>query len=211
MASALAVVAPRAAAAQEHPITWTLTDVPSGATAGVPFSVRLRAQIPPGWHLYSTTQPPGGPLPTVITLVGDTTFGQTGALAFPPPDVAQDVNFQIYTETYVDSVTFTIPVTARATGKRTLTFNVFYQTCTDRFCLPPTSDRLKQSVVVAAGAGGMSAPGTPGAIAVAPSGITAAPPIARQRSPLRRPRPGPGRVEPEPPPRRWRSSSGSPP
>ncbi len=168
-----AMAFPHVASAQ-HPIAWTLSDVPAKVDAGAPFTVKLSARIPPGWHIYSTTQPPGGPLPTVVTVKGDTTFAVSGPLQFPAPDVAMDSAFNIYTETYVDSVTIATPLTAHAGGKRTLTLDVHYQACTQVECLPPISDRLSQRVQVegavapAAAAPGVAPPAPPTGAATAP-------------------------------------------
>jgi thiol:disulfide interchange protein DsbD len=137
--------------AQQHPITWSLTGLPGIPQQGKPFGVALHAQIPSGWHLYSTTQPPGGPIATVIT-VTDTAFVLAGAPRARDPDVAPDNNFEIVTETYADSVSWVIPVMARVTGAATLRVKVGYQTCTDRYCLPPTDEVLELPVRLAPGA-----------------------------------------------------------
>ena len=154
--------------AQQHPITWSLASAGGGLRQGKPFQVMLRAQIPFGWHLYSTTQPPGGPIATVIT-VPDTTFVLAGAPSARAPDVAPDNNFEIVTETYADSVTFTIPVIARFAGAATLRIKVGFQTCTNRYCLPPTAEVLELPVKVT--------PGTVVAAVVPPPGPPTRPPV----------------------------------
>ena len=154
--------------AQQRPITWSLASAGGGLRQGKPFQVMLRAQIPFGWHLYSTTQPPGGPIATVIT-VPDTTFVLAGAPSARAPDVAPDNNFEIVTETYADSVTFTIPVIARFAGAATLRIKVGFQTCTNRYCLPPTAEVLELPVKVT--------PGTVVAAVVPPPGPPTRPPV----------------------------------
>jgi thiol:disulfide interchange protein DsbD len=141
------------AAAQEHPITWSLTSATRVVLQGKPFATFLHAQIPTGWHLYSMTQPPGGPVPTVVSVANDGAFVLAAIPTAREPDVAPDNNFQIVTETYADSVTFIVPVAARASGVQTLDLKTAYQTCTDRYCLPPTSELLHLSLRVIPSAG----------------------------------------------------------
>lgn len=166
------------ARAQEHPITWLLTSATQSVRQGQRFAALLHAQIPGGWHLYSTTQPPGGPVPTVISVASDRGFVLVGAPTAREPDVAPDNNFRIITETYADSVTFMVPVAARAAGAETLGLKVEYQTCTDRYCLPPTSEVLRLPLSVT--------PGTAVALTIAPARPPAPPPqsvLASQPAP----------------------------
>ena len=120
--------------------------------------VRLHAVIPEGWHLYSITQPPGGPVQTVITVPLGSALAITGSIAAPDPDIATDKNFDILTETYADSVTFTVPLIARMPGSTRIALKVAYQTCTDRYCLPPTSDVLEAPLIVTPAAAGTVIP-----------------------------------------------------
>ncbi len=137
--------------AQQHPVTWSLTGPAGSLQQGRPFRVTLQAQIPFGWHLYSTTQPPGGPIATVITAQG-TDFVFAGTPRARDPDVAPDNNFDdLVTETYVDSVSYSIPIVARIAGAATLRINVRYETCTNRVCMPPTDDLLQLPVQVVPG------------------------------------------------------------
>ncbi|MEO7361705.1 MAG: cytochrome c biogenesis protein CcdA [Gemmatimonadaceae bacterium] len=159
--------------AQERPIKWTLAKPTAPITQGVAFTAQLHAVIPPTWHLYSMTQPPGGPVATVISLPFGSTFTMNGKVRAPDPDVALDPNFNILTETYADSVTFPVPLVARSTGRNTLAVTVAFQTCTDRFCLPPTKETLEVTLSVAAAPPGAVIPATdPVAPTPAPNAAT---------------------------------------
>ena len=136
--------------AQQHPITWTLTTAAKSPQQGQQFAVKLAAQIPSGWHLYSATQPPP-PNQTVISIAGDSKFVMAGEIRVRDPDTAPDPNFDIVTETYLDSVTFVLPIIARAAGRQTLRVNVHYQTCTNRMCLPPTDEVFELALQLATG------------------------------------------------------------
>src|ERR1019366_6044708 len=159
--------------AQQHPITWSLTGNVKGLRQGKPFPVMVRAQIPPSWHLYSTTQPPGGPVQTVITIPDHAAFTLAGAPRAREPDVAPDNNFEIVTETYADSVTFITTVVPLMAGAHTLRVKVSYQTCTNRYCLPPTDEELELPVQIAPGSVAAAVPPAP---PPATTPITIAPP-----------------------------------
>ena len=163
------LLAASALGAQQRPITWTLAKPKAPITQGVPFTVPLHAVIPATWHLYSLTQPPGGPLATVISLPAFSTFSMAGKVRAPDPNVALDPNFNILTETYIDSVTFPVRLIARSSGETELAITVAFQVCTDRFCLPPTKETLEVALSVAA-----APPGTviPNAEPVVPTAAT---------------------------------------
>jgi thiol:disulfide interchange protein DsbD len=152
---------PVAAHAQEHPITWSLGSARKSVSQGERFTALLHAEIPGGWHLYSMTEPPDGPVATVISVVARGGFVLVGIPTARNPDVQPpDNNFPVVTETYGDSVTFTIPVAARSAGNETVNIKVYYETCTDRYCLPPTTDVLQLPMRVT--------PGGDVALAIAP-------------------------------------------
>ena len=139
----------RAQGQREHPITETIRVPTGGLTArpGARFDVTLAVNIPSVgrvWHLYSITQGPGGPIRTQIKVEPLTQFRIAGAIRGTEPDVANDPNFGIMTETYTDSAIFSIPVVSSpaVTGNRRLVVAIYYQTCNEKYCLPPVEDTL---------------------------------------------------------------------
>ena len=137
------------AAQREHPISSELR-IPSGFTAkpGERFNVTLAVTIPSVpevWHFYSITQAPGGPIATTINLGPPTVFRLGGTIQGTAPDIKNDPLFDgLLTETHTDSVIYQIPVIASpsATGKQRLAIALRYQTCNDRYCLPPVTDSI---------------------------------------------------------------------
>jgi DsbC/DsbD-like thiol-disulfide interchange protein len=132
------------------PVIWTASAARARVAAGGTVSVQVTATIDTGWHLYSTTQPPGGPVPTRITVVPPFTVG---TMAFPKPTVRPDPNFGINVETYEHAVTFTLPVQVApgtAAGVDTMTVKARYQACNATLCLPPQTATLTVPVTVAA-------------------------------------------------------------
>ena len=143
--------------AQEHPARFV------AAAAGIRTAVRpgdtltldIAVSIPGGWHLYSITQPPGGPIATTFSVGPVGVASLAGAIGAPPPVIAPDNNFGILSEWYEDTAAFRIPIRVAPTlaaGRRTVLTRVRYQVCTARYCLPPTEDTLSVSLTVAGAA-----------------------------------------------------------
>jgi thiol:disulfide interchange protein DsbD len=161
------------AAAQEDPVAWTLAKTPASATAGQTFRIQLTATIEAGWHVYSVSQPPP-PIATRISLPKGQPFTLDGVVDAPAPHVAFDAGFGIDTESYAESAVFTLPikVSAQASGRQVLRVQAYYQTCNDKFCLPPKTVTLETPIDVKAGkqAGGTAeAPVTPASGTPVPS------------------------------------------
>jgi thiol:disulfide interchange protein len=170
----------------QSPIHWTLAGAPKAPVKpGATLTLQPRAEIEPGWHLYALTEPPGGPLALVFRLKKDPLFTLTGTIATTTPPRRQlDPNFNLETEFHEDRAAFTVPVKLAANapvGPHSLTLVIAYQTCNDRFCLPPAEEEFQAHVDVGA-PGAMSASGTsptsPALPATPPRSTTATPPEA---------------------------------
>lgn len=138
-----------------NPITWAFKE--AGARKPIPpgasFSLQVVARIAPGWHLYSTSQPEGGPIPTRIWLPEGQVFQSLKDPQFPLPHKVFDKNFEMEVEYYQESPVFTwvIKVAPRTPeGKHTLTVNARFQACNDRVCLPPRTEKIQLELEVAA-------------------------------------------------------------
>src|SRR5436309_4401794 len=85
--------------AKDDPVSWSLQPVKGfeRVRPGGKLWLEFKATVQPGWHLYSPTTPPGGPIRTEITVApnpGVTTFH-----TFRPQPVRKlDPNFGIDTE-----------------------------------------------------------------------------------------------------------------
>jgi len=130
-----------------RPVRWSVVggratrEVVSGRT--VP--ITLQADIAKGWHIYSLTQKPGGPIGLRLELLGAADILVRGVINAPKPERAFDKNFGIETELYSGSPRFTIPVGVPGrslTGIRRFQIAARYQVCSDKVCLPPRTDKL---------------------------------------------------------------------
>ena len=134
------LIAGSTARAAENPVKWTIAE---GRRSHDIVNARVVAKIDDGWHLYSISQPPGGPIPTRIWIPEDQPFKQSGNLRGPKPDKMFDPAFNMDVELYEGSAEFQLPVKPAANGKQTLHVKASYQTCSDTLCLPPKTVTLE--------------------------------------------------------------------
>jgi thiol:disulfide interchange protein DsbD len=107
---------------------------------GATITLTLTATVDDGWHLYATTLGPGGPIPTAISVPKEQVFSLGGDIAEPAPSTAFDANFNKELEFHEGTVKFGIPMKAAASaplGPQPARVAISFQTCNDRFCLPP--------------------------------------------------------------------------
>jgi DsbC/DsbD-like thiol-disulfide interchange protein len=139
--------APNADGLSLRPVRWSVVggSAPRDVVSGRTVPITVQAVIAKGWHIYSLTQKPGGPIPLRIELVGAADVVVRGVVDAPKPERTFDKNFGIDTELYSGSPRFTIPVGVPGhslTGIRRFQIGARYQVCSDRVCLPPRTDKL---------------------------------------------------------------------
>ncbi|MDE2928622.1 MAG: protein-disulfide reductase DsbD family protein [Acidobacteriota bacterium] len=118
--------------------------------AGEVFEAKLRAELAPGWHIYSLNQPPP-PVKTTVTVVKESGFEAAGPVTQPTPIVAYDPSFDIDTEYFEEQVDFGVPVRVRSStgpGAETLGVKVRFMVCSDTLCLPPQTKVFEAAVRV---------------------------------------------------------------
>ncbi len=139
-----------ALAARLDPVQWQLSADPARAPAGATVALRLTAKLEPGWHLYSLTTPPGGPIPTTAKLE-DSPAVESYKLYQPKPERKFDPNFNLDTETFQNEAVFWIAAALKkdaAPGPVDLTAQVRYQSCDDKQCLPPRTKTASFTLTV---------------------------------------------------------------
>jgi len=130
-----------------RPVRWTLVggSSPREVVSGRTVAVTLQAEIAKGWHIYSLTQKPGGPIPLSIRLLNPADVLIRGVINAPKPERIIDKNFGMETELYSGSPRFTIPIGVPGrslTGMRKLQIAARFQTCSATLCLPARTDKL---------------------------------------------------------------------
>jgi thiol:disulfide interchange protein DsbD len=115
----------------------------------------LNAKIESGWHMYSITQPPGGPTRTIISVTPKQVLQAAGTITGPVPQTAYDPNFEMNTEFYEESASFKVPLVVGSSAKpgpATVVIDVLFQVCNDTTCMPPTTVHVPLKVTIAPGA-----------------------------------------------------------
>lgn len=130
-----------------RPVKWTVVggSSPREVVSGRTVPLTLQAEIAKGWHIYSLTQKPGGPIPLRLQLLGAADVVVRGVIRAPKPDRVFDKNFGIETEFYSGNPRFTIPVGVPGrtlTGVRKFQVGARFQVCSETLCLPPRTDKL---------------------------------------------------------------------
>ncbi len=131
------------------PIQWTFTPDQKAAPGGQ-VTGHLTAKLDQGWHLYSPTTPPGGPIPTTLKL-DDNTAIPSYSVYQPKPDSEFDPNFNLNVEWFENQADFLVVADiskTAAAGPLQLTAQVRYQACNDRLCLPPRKKSAALTVTV---------------------------------------------------------------
>ena len=158
----------------QNPVSLTMSVKPAKVKAGDKLTGQITASIGGGWHMYSVTQGAGGPIPTRIT-IADGVIKAAGGIRGSGVKREMDPNFQIVTETYSGSASFTVPLvvdSAAQPGPQTVTANVRYQVCNDTTCLPPKTVKVSAPVEIVAG---ILTAATPSPSPSVPSSLTPTP------------------------------------
>jgi DsbC/DsbD-like thiol-disulfide interchange protein len=134
-----------------RPVKWSVVggSAPRQIVSGRTIPLTLRAEIAKGWHIYSLTQKPGGPIPLRIELAGAADVVVRGIIRAPQPERAFDKNFGMETEVYSGNPSFTIPVGVSGrslNGMRKFQVAARYQVCSETLCLPARTDKVDVSL-----------------------------------------------------------------
>jgi len=137
-----------------RPVRWTVVggSSPRDVVSGRTVPITLQAEIAKGWHIYSLTQKPGGPIPLRLELIGAADVVVRGVINAPKPERTFDKNFGIETELYSGTARFTIPVGVPGhslAGIRRFQIAARYQVCSDKVCLPSHTEKLDVAIRIA--------------------------------------------------------------
>lgn len=134
-----------AARAQTQPVRWRTTAKMASPTEGI---LTIRAIISDGWHLYDTTLPKGGPIPTTLDFSkssGVKWLGQFKASSKPVSN--HDESFDMTLRWWERDVVFTRRF--RITGNVSAAYIdgvINYMACNGSTCNPPKKQTVKLKV-----------------------------------------------------------------
>jgi thiol:disulfide interchange protein DsbD len=124
----------------KNPVQWTYSAKKLNATT---YEVHLTATIESGWHIYSQTTPPGGPVPTFIAFAKnplttiDGTTKEVGNL-----EQRQEELFGVDVKQYSNKLDFVQKVRLKAAAKTSITGSIEFMSCNDKECLPPRTEKF---------------------------------------------------------------------
>lgn len=132
-----------AASAQiETPVTWSYSQKKISNTEAI---VYLRATIQDGWHIYSQTVKPGGPIKTSVKFTPSKDFTKVGGTIEPKPLSKYEKVFDMNVGYFENQVIFQQKIKLNKPST-TVTGSIEFMACDASRCLPP--DEVKFSVVV---------------------------------------------------------------
>lgn len=133
-----------ATAQTAKPVTWRMTVKMTNAKEGV---VTIKATLQPGWHLYGTQLPAGGPKSTVFDMSKST--GVTFSSALTParnPLKVQDEMFGMQLNWWDKDITFTRKFKVKNKAKAQINCTVSYMSCNNQTCSPPETITLSKTL-----------------------------------------------------------------
>jgi len=123
--------------AQYNVVDWSFN---SKKISDKQYEVRLTATVKNPWHIYSTTQEEGGPLPTKIAFAKNPLVTPDGKIKEEGKMQSHfEEVFNLDTKFFSDKVEFVQIVNVKGAAKTTLNGTIEYMACTDKQCLPPKS------------------------------------------------------------------------
>lgn len=132
-----------AASGDSVPVRWRAFVKSNPDGTGV---VVLRALIEPGWHLYSTDIPEGGPKATSFDFSASEGIEFTGNIeASRKPVATEDPLFGMTLKWWDEKVEFERPF--KITGnKGTIRCKISFMSCDGSTCRPPSSETISLTV-----------------------------------------------------------------
>ena len=128
----------------QKPVTWAYSAKKINSTT---YEVHLTANISANWHLYSQTNPEGGPVPTKIT------FAQNPLITIPgaTKEVGklQQKNeplFGVDVKQFSGKVDFVQIIKLKTPVKTNVTGEIEFMVCDDKQCLPPATQKFSTAL-----------------------------------------------------------------
>ena len=124
----------------QNPIKWRSSVKMTSATEGV---VTIKAIIQPGWHLYGTQIPSGGPKATKFDLSSSVGVKLEGAIKPSiSPKKVYDKAFDLNLNWWDQTVEFTQKFKLTSKSNAKIVGSITYMGCNDQTCLPPSTQTI---------------------------------------------------------------------
>jgi len=117
-----------------EPIKWSFSSTANGENAELTF----KAVMEKGWHLYDTSLPGEGPVPTSFVFEDSTSFSFAGSLEkLTEPTEVYDKTFKMNLRYFSDTAVFRQKVVLKE-GAQQVKGYIEFMGCDDEQCLPPS-------------------------------------------------------------------------
>ena len=117
-----------------NPTTWTFDSKQNGEEVELIF----KASIEPGWHLYDTYLPEGGPIATAFIYEDSTLFAFAGEIQQnPKAEIHFDETFKMDVGYFSNQAVITQKIKLKSSGQVDIKGYVLFMSCDDESCTPP--------------------------------------------------------------------------
>lgn len=132
---------------QSGPVKWEAAFEPKSVKAGGEATLKVKATIEPGWHIYAVDKPTGVSKKTALKLAAEK---MTPDKAWKIPDPVRYEKVDDETYVYLDDTTFTrkVKVGDSADGALEASVTAEFMACNEDMCLPPKKVVVKATLKV---------------------------------------------------------------
>ena len=118
----------------EKPIKWAYAAKHTGTNEAVVF---LKANIQPGWHIYSLNVKKGGPTKTSFNFAPAKNYTLVGKTVEPSPKIKFEKSFKMNVGYFENEVVFQQKIKLKSTAPADIKGSLEYAVCNNMKCLPP--------------------------------------------------------------------------
>ena len=118
----------------EAPVKWAYKAKRLGPNEAV---ILMKANIQPGWHIYSQTLKPGGPIKTSFKFAPSKHYALIGTPIEPTPKIKYEKDFKMNVGYFVKEVVFQQKIKTKTTSPIDVKGSLEYAVCNSIKCLPP--------------------------------------------------------------------------
>ncbi len=118
----------------ENPVKWAYAAKRTSSTEATIF---LKADIQPGWHIYSLNVKDGGPIKTSFTFEKSKDYVLVGKPLEPKPLSKFEKSFGIQVTYFEKEVVFQQKIRLKSANVPAIKGSLEYETCNNIKCLPP--------------------------------------------------------------------------
>jgi len=141
-----------------QPVAWNFSQEKIAENL---YELRFSASIDAGWYIYGTDLPPGGPIPTAITIAEGAGFRTIGQLRYSRPAEKFDPNFNMTLQMFSGVVVFRQQVEVTGSQPVAIRGELVYMACDDTRCLPPDFVEFSFNLPARTGAAATGVAGIP--------------------------------------------------